>query len=73
MKCEQIIVELYIAVHIYNNLKVSSLSPKTRTVEFSLLFNDGYANAMGMSYDSVREFSFSIDPAGQAFCSPYSS
>jgi hypothetical protein len=70
VKCEQIIVELYIAVHIYNNLKVSSLSPKTRTVEFSLLFKDGYANAMGMSYDSVREFSFSIDPAGQAFVPP---
>ena len=40
---------------------------KNSTVEYPLLFNEGYANAMGDSYGGASEFELCQDPAGQGF------
>ena len=39
-------------------------------MEYSALFQDEYANAMGMMYEGHSEFLFELDRAAQAFVPP---
>ena len=43
---------------------------KISAVEYSALFRDEYANAMGMMYEGRSEFLFELDRAAQAFVPP---